>query len=82
MTSSSLIKEILANFDRVPTYQAAAGNRSRIAGLKVEDSTSELWPLADEMDLEWRLYILMIIINIILGGGQSPPRVAHGRPGH
>ena len=82
MTLSSLIKRILANFDRVPTSQSAAtGNRSRSAGLSVEDATSELWPLADEKDLEWRLYITMTVINAILGG-QSPPRVSHGHLGH
>ena len=76
MTLSSLIKRILANFDRVPTSQSAAtGNQSRSTGLSVEDATSELWPLADEKDLEWHLYNTMTVINAKLGG-QSPPRVA------
>ena len=81
MTSSSLIKRILANFDIVPTLQGTVGDRSRIAGLRVGDATSELWPLADEKDLEWRLYNTMTVINAKLGG-QSPPRVSHGHLGH
>ena len=54
---------------------------SRIAGMRVEDATRELWPLANGKWSDWRLYINMSVVNSILGG-QSPPRVAHGRPGH
>ena len=72
-TLSSLIKRTLANFDRASTVQGAAGNRSRVAGLKVEDSTSELWPLADEEGFGI-VYININAHNRYNIGGAEPPQ--------
>ena len=50
-----------------------SANRSRVAGLRVKDATSELWPLADEGSFKI-VYININAHNRYNIGGAEPPQ--------